>query len=308
MPTPPDNDAALSKPFAPPAYHVPSSFLGFPSAREGAEFHIVGAPFDLGATGRPGQRFGPTAIRRASRMLIDGAHIVHGRNPRHLKVADVGDWQLPLGDLAGTHAMIEREVSGLRHPIVLGGDHSMTGSVLAPLAARFGALAVVHIDAHTDTSPQNSGSAIAHGTWVYRALKAGTIDPRAMVQIGIRAPQDLGVMQWTRAQGITILSAEDVHLRGPEAIADQVRAAIGQRPVYLSFDIDALDPAFAPGTGTPEIGGLATWQAQAILRRLGALRWIGMDMVEVSPPYDHAEVTSLAAATLVWEYLALQAR
>ena len=131
--------------------------------------------------------------------------------------------------------------------------------------------------------------------------------PRQMVQIGIRSPLERAVHDWTLAQGVTIVSAQKVHEQGPAAIAEQIRDIVGDGPVYLSFDIDALDPAFAPGTGTPEIGGLATWQAQAILRRLAGLQFVGMDLVEVSPPYDVAETTALAGATMAWEYLCLLA-
>jgi arginase family enzyme len=128
-----------------------------------------------------------------------------------------------------------------------------------------------------------------------------------MIQIGIRSPVQREVWDWTLGKGVTIITAEQAHERGAAAVADAIRATLGDAPAYMSFDIDALDPAFAPGTGTPEIGGLASWQAQAILRRLGGLDWIGGDVVEVSPPYDVAEITALAAATIAWEYLALVA-
>ena len=128
-----------------------------------------------------------------------------------------------------------------------------------------------------------------------------------MVQVGLRSPVDREVLDWTLGQGVTMVTAQDVHEQGPMAIAAQIRRVIGEAPVYLSFDIDALDPAFAPGTGTPEVGGLATWQARAILRRLAGLRFAGMDVVEVSPPYDVSEITALAAATIAWDYIGLLA-
>jgi agmatinase len=139
----------------------------------------------------------------------------------------------------------------------------------------------------------------------HHAITEGLVQPRRMVQIGIRSPLDRNVHDWTVAQGVSIISAQEIHETGPAAIAKRIREIVGEAEVYLSFDIDALDPAFAPGTGTPEIGGLASWQAQAILRRLAGLRFIGMDVVEVSPPYDVAEITALAAATMAWEYLCL---
>ena len=133
------------------------------------------------------------------------------------------------------------------------------------------------------------------------------LDPRRMIQIGIRSPMQREVFDWTIARGVTILSAQDVHEIGAPAVAERVRAVVTEGPLYLSFDIDALDPAFAPGTGTPEFGGLASWQAQAILRRLNGLPFVGMDLVEVAPAYDVAEITSLAGATVIWEYLSLLA-
>jgi arginase family enzyme len=147
----------------------------------------------------------------------------------------------------------------------------------------------------------------AHGSVFYHAINERLIDPRRMVQIGIRSPVERDVYEWTLNQGVTIIPADEVHESGPRVVADRVRQVVGDAPVYLSFDIDALDPAFAPGTGTPEIGGLASWQAQSVLRRLGGLQFAGMDVVEVAPAYDVAEITALAAATMVWEYLALLA-
>ncbi|HVL74090.1 MAG TPA: arginase family protein, partial [Beijerinckiaceae bacterium] len=158
-----------------------------------------------------------------------------------------------------------------------------------------------------DTWSDNFGQAYAHGSVVYHAIEEGLIEPARSVQVGIRSPVQNDVLDWTRAKGVTVIEAEEVHESGPKAIAARIAEAAGGGPAYLSFDIDALDPAFAPGTGTPEIGGLASWQAQAILRRLD-LPFVGMDVVEVSPPYDVAEVTALAAATLAWEYLALVGR
>jgi arginase family enzyme len=168
-------------------------------------------------------------------------------------------------------------------------------------------VALIHFDAHVDTWPENFGQTLAHGTVFYHAIREGLVKPQHMVQVGIRSPVERAVYDWTIQQGVTIVPAMHVHERGPAAIAEQIRGIVGDGPVYLSFDIDALDPAFAPGTGTPEAGGLATWQAQAILRRFGGLQFVGMDLVEVSPAYDVAETTALAGATMVWEYLSLLA-
>jgi arginase family enzyme len=141
-------------------------------------------------------------------------------------------------------------------------------------------------------------------TWI-GLLRNGLVEPRRMVQVGLRSPVEREVHDWTLARGVTMITAQDVHEQDPAAIAERVRQVIGGAPVYLSFDIDVLDPAFAPGTGTPQIGGLASWQAQAIMRRLGGLQFIGMDVVEVCPAYDVAEITALAGATIAWEYLCM---
>jgi agmatinase len=189
----------------------------------------------------------------------------------------------------------------------LGGDHTVTLGLLRALASRRGPLALVHFDAHVDTWPESFGQRYGHGSPFYHAIEEGLVDPRRMVQIGIRSPMDKAVYDWTVGKGVAIIFAEAVHEAGPPATAERIREVIGDAPAYLTFDIDALDPAFAPGTGTPEIGGLATWQAQAIMRRLAGLNFAGMDVVEVSPPYDVSEITALAGATLAWEYLALLA-
>src|SRR5262249_6287985 len=168
-------------------------------------------------------------------------------------------------------------------------------------------LALVHFDAHVDTWPDSFGQRFGHGSPFYHAIEEGLIDPRRTVQVGIRSPMDKDVHDWTRAKGVSILFAETVHLMGPQAVAHCIREVIGAAPGDRSSDADALDPACGPGTGTPETGGLFSWQAQAILPRLAGLDFRGMDVVEVSPPYDVAEITALAAATFAWEYLALLA-
>ena len=164
---------------------------------------------------------------------------------------------------------------------------------------------MIHFDAHVDTWPENFGQTYAHGSVFYHAISDGLVEPRRMVQVGLRSPVEREVHDWTLARGVTMITAQDVHEQAPAAIAERVRQVIGEAPVYLSFDIDVLDPAFAPGTGTPEIGGLASWQAQAIMRRLRGLQFIGMDLVEVCPAYDVAEITALAGATIAWEYLCM---
>jgi len=291
-----------------PTYAIPSSFLGVARADASAGYVIAGIPMDIGTTNRSGTRDGPAAIRRASRMLTDGDHPVHRVSPDRLPLADIGDFELALGDIQSSLAAIELQAEPLTHLIALGGEHGITLPLLRARSRIVGRpLALIHFDAHVDTWPDNFGQAYAHGSPFYHAINEGLIDPARMIQIGIRSPVQNEVMDWTLSQGVTVLSAQDVHAAGPAAVAEQILRCVGDMPTYLSFDIDALDPAFAPGTGTPEIGGLASWQAQAILRRLRDVAFVGMDVVEVAPAYDVAEITALAAATMVWEYLGLLA-
>jgi agmatinase len=287
-----------------PTFATPPGFLGLPQreAREG--ICIAGIPLDLGTTNRAGTRDGPAAIRRASRMLVDGAHPTTRVDPMALPLADVGDFGLALGDLMGSLQRIEEQASGFAHLIALGGEHGITLPLLRALTRRLGGpVGLLHFDAHLDTWPESFGQRFSHGQPFYHALEEGLVDPRRMIQVGIRSPTDPAVMDWTLARGVTVLSAIEVHEAGPAAVAARIAAVLGQGPAYLSFDIDALDPAFAPGTGTPEVGGLATWQAQAILRRLGGVDFRGLDVVEVAPAYDVSEITALAAATMAWEYI-----
>ena len=291
-----------------PTYAVPPSFLGVSRTGPEADHVVAGIPMDLGTTNRAGTRDGPAAIRRASRMLTDGDHPKHWVEPARMSFSDIGDFTLALGDIQGTLAAIQSQASGIGHLIALGGEHGITLPLLRAVSQRQGRpVALVHFDAHVDTWPDNFGQTYAHGSPFYHAINESVVDPHHMIQIGIRSPVQRDVMDWTLSKGVTVVSAQDVHAAGPDAVAARIVAVVGDVPAYLTFDIDALDPAFAPGTGTPEVGGLASWQAQAILRRLGSVGFLGMDVVEVSPAYDVSEITALAAATMVWEYLALVA-
>lgn len=290
-----------------PTFAIPPTFLGITRTDPAAAICIAGIPYDLGTSNRPGARFGPAAIRQASRMLVDGDHPANGVDPAKLDLADIGDFRLAHGDILGSLAKIEAQAARLKHLAALGGDHTVTLGLLRALAKRRGPVGLVHFDAHVDTWPDSFGLVWGHGSPFYHAIEEGLIDPHRTVQIGIRSPMSRKVQDWTIGKGVTILFAEDVHETGPAAAAERIRAVIGDMPAYLTLDVDALDPAFAPGTGTPEVGGLATWQVRAILRRLSGLDFAGMDVVEVSPPYDTAEITALAAATIVWDYIALLA-
>jgi agmatinase len=289
-----------------PAFAVPPSFMGIAARDPHAAFCIAGIPLDIGTTNRAGARFGPRAIRAASAMLVDGAHPRSWVDPTTLPLSDVGDFEIFLGDIPRSLARIEAQAAPFAHLIALGGEHGITLPLLRALAKKSGTPpALVHFDAHVDTWPDSCGQEFGHGQPFWHAIREGLIDPARTVQIGIRSPVTQAVWDWTLAQGVTIMTAEEVHEGGTAATAARIREVVGGAPAYLTFDIDALDPAFAPGTGTPEIGGLASWQAQAILRRLSGVDFVGMDVVEVAPAYDVSEITALAAATIVWEYLAL---
>jgi agmatinase len=290
-----------------PTFATRPTFLGLERSNTDAAICIAGIPFDLGTSNRPGARFGPAAIRQASRMLVDGDHPASWAEIEKMDLADVGDFRIAHGDIEGTLAKIEEQAAAFPHLVALGGDHTITLALLRALARNTGPVGLVHFDGHVDTWPESFGLVFGHGSPFYHAIEEGLIDPHRTIQIGIRSPLHRDIFDWTAGKGVTIVSAEEVHETRPQVVADRIREVVGTERVYLSFDVDALDPAFAPGTGTPEVGGLATWQARAILRRLAALNFAGMDVVEVSPPYDVAEITALAAATMAWDYIALLA-
>ena len=294
---------------APITFAAPHAFLGARPHDRGAAFCIAGVPLDIGTTNRAGARDGPRAIRAAARMLTDGRHPITGAPPATLDLSDLGEFEIALGDMEKSLALIEEQATGLAHLVAFGGEHSITLALLRALKKRVGMpLGLLHIDAHLDTGEDNFGQRFAHGTVFWHAIHEGLVEPRRMVQVGIRAPAWPENYAWTRAQGATILSAQDVHQAPIAAVISQIRDVLGSGPCYLSFDIDGLDPGFAPGTGTPEIGGLASWQAQAILRGMAGVDFRGADIVEVAPAYDVAEITALAAATMAWEYLCLFAK
>lgn len=287
-----------------PTFAVPPSFLGTQTAPAKAAVQVAGIPLDIGVTNRPGTRFGPQAIRHASRMLTDGINPQGWVAP--VPFADIGDFDLALGDIPASLRLIEEQAARWPHLVTLGGEHTITLPLLRALKKRTGQpVGLVHFDAHIDTWPDNFGQVFGHGSVFYHAIREGLVDPTKMIQIGIRSPVQREVWDWTVGQGVQIISGEQAQEMGPAAIAEAIRRRLGPAPAYLSFDIDALDPSMAPGTGTPEIGGLLSWQAMAVLKRLGGLNFVGMDVVEVAPAYDVAEITSLAAATLAWQYLCL---
>jgi agmatinase len=280
---------------------------------DGVDAAVYGIPFDTATSFRTGPRFGPEAIRSASALLRPynpalGVDVVEA-----LSIVDYGDVPVSPGDTERTYGQIEEALKPLVDagvfPLALGGDHSVTLAELRVLARRHGPLALVQLDAHGDTWDEYFGQRFFHGTTFKRALEEKLIEPAATVQAGLRGslygPEDL---ESARGLGFAVLPCEQLRDFGPGRFASLVRERVGRRPVFLSFDIDVLDPAFAPGTGTPEVGGLSTAEALAILRGLGGINLAGADVVEVSPPYDGpGQPTALAAANVAYELLSLRA-
>src|SRR4051794_25515860 len=213
-----------------PTFATRPSFLGIERSDPGAAICVAGIPYDLGTSNRPGARFGPTAIRQASRMLVDGDHPIARTAPAGGDIADIGDFRLVHGDVAGSLAAIEAQARPINHLVALGGDHTVTLGLLRALAARRGPLALVHFDAHVDTWPESFGQRFGHGSPFFHAIEEGLIDPHRTVQIGIRSPMGRAVHDWTVASGVTILFADSVHERGPQATAERIREVIGDAP------------------------------------------------------------------------------
>lgn len=272
-------------------------------------FALAGIPFDGAVTNRPGARFAPQEIRRASLMLCDGLHPVFGVSPLG-QLGDALDMRLPnASPLTEVRAHIQAQASQLmarHHCVFLGGDHSVTLPLLRAAKARYGEVALVHFDAHCDTWVDHFGEPSGHGTWTYEAITEGLVSPQHTVQIGLRSSGERAAREYVQDQGGLIFTARQMRGLDGAGLAPliaQIRERLGERPCYLTLDIDCLDPAFAPGTGTPEPGGMSSSQVLTFLEELAPLNFIGMDCVEVAPAYDHAELTSNAAATFVWTYL-----
>lgn len=294
-----------------------NTFLAAPAQDDARPLAVAGIPYDGAVTNRPGARFGPDAIRRASHMLCDGIHPHFDVSPlAHL--TDLGDLDLPHTQHAAMQAAVTAAASTAiagHHVCWLGGDHSVTLPLLRAYRAHYGKpVALVHFDAHCDTWTEHFGEPSGHGTWLHEAFEEQLVLPSATVQLGIRSSGERSARERVAAEGGRIVTARELRGRdGAAALSDvtgEIRrrvAAAGNPPVYLTLDIDCLDPAFAPGTGTPEPGGLASSQVLTVLEELADLPWCGMDLVEVAPAYDHAELTSLAGATFVWTYLAARA-
>jgi agmatinase len=290
-----------------PTYAGALSFMRRKYSRdlEGVDLAVAGVPLDTATTNRPGARFGPRAIRAASSIMAWARPYGMAFDPfDRLAVIDYGDCVFDFGRPETVPAAIENHASSIIQAgaglLTLGGDHFVSYPLLKAHARHHGSpLSLLHFDAHSDTWPDEDGR-IDHGTMFRHAVNGGIVDPSRSLQIGLRTTND-------DTMGFNRLDADYVHSRGIDAVVDAARQVLGDRPVYLTFDIDCLDPAFAPGTGTPVCGGLTTHQAVSILRRLAGINVIGMDVVEVAPAYDVGEITALAGATIAMEMVCLYA-
>jgi agmatinase len=295
------------------AFSSDQRFLKVGPPHEATPFVVAGVGWDGATTNRPGARFGPRAVREASHMLCDGTHPHFDVSPIDV-LGDAGDLVLPNTSLAGMREAMQPLAAALikhHHMAWIGGDHSITLPLLRAYRQVLGRpLAVVHFDAHCDTWTNHFGEPSGHGTWVYEAMQEGLVIDACFTQLGIRSAGLREARDYVKTRGGQIFTARDLRgLESPSQLAPVTHAirerlaAHGNPPVYLSLDIDCLDPAFAPGTGTPEPGGLTSAQVLTIIEELADLPFVGMDCVEVAPPYDHAELTSAAAATFMWTYL-----
>lgn len=295
-----------------PRFSGVRTFMRLPLVTDasGVDIAIVGIPFDTGTTFRVGGRFGPAAIRAASVLLKPYAYEQGVDIFQHCTAADLGD--LPVvpgyiedsyeGITAGMRAILDAGAT----PIALGGDHSITLAELRAVAAQFGPVGLVQFDSHTDTWNEYFGRKYNHGTFVRRAVEEGLIDTARAIQVGIRgslyAPSDL---EDARALGLDVVPMREVRRLGLSDAASRIRQRVGNGPVFVSFDVDFIDPAFAPGTGTPQVGGPASWEALQMIEGCAGVRIVACDIVEVIPAYDTAEITALAAAEVAYACMVL---
>lgn len=305
-----NKDSDHDDPMMRPRYVGIPTFFRAPlqESLEDVDIGLIGVPFDGGVTSRPGARHGPREVRNQS-TLVRMKNQATGISPHELcRVADVGDAWVPSPfELVGSHSSIQEAFARLYEhdvlPIAVGGDHSISLPILRAIAAEQ-AVGMIHIDAHCDTGDDYMGSRFHHGAPFSRAVEEGLLDPTRTIQIGIRGSiNDMNLWKFSHDSGMRVVYMEEFYKLGVEKTIAEARRVVGDGPVYISFDIDSLDPAFAPGTGTPEIGGLTSLEAQLLIRGCQGLHIVGADMVEVSPPFDAAGNTALAGANLLFELL-----
>lgn len=297
--------------FRSPRFAQPATFMRLPHTRDYAQLDValLGIPFDGGTSYRPGPRFGPRDIRQHSSLIRPYNPALKVSPFDVLDVADVGDVDVNPVNIEDTYSRVEQAVGEILDaeviPVCVGGDHSLSLPILRAVAARHGPVGMVHVDSHQDMWEEYFGNKYFHGTPFRRAIEEKLLDTRRVVQIGIRGPVYAETdFDFGRKHGVRTLTAEQVAHEGLAWVREQI-LTLRRGPVYVSFDIDGVDPAFAPGTGTPEVGGLTSREALELVRALVGVQLVGADVVEVSPPYDHAGITSILAANILFEMLSV---
>ncbi|MGF1610459.1 MAG: agmatinase [Kiloniellales bacterium] len=304
----------FADPMVRPRYTGLPTFMRAPYREElnGLDIALVGVPFDGGVTNRPGARHGPREIRNQSSLMRKINQATRLSPFEACRVADVGDaWVEKPFELEGALNEIAKFYTGLHQagvvPVSAGGDHSVTLPIFRGIA-RERPVGMVHFDAHCDTGDDYLGSKFHHGAPFRRAVEEGLLDPKRTIQIGIRgALNDLEIWKFSHDSGMRVIYMEEFYEMGPKAVIEEARRVVGDGPTYISFDVDGLDPVYAPGTGTPEVGGITTIEAQIMLRGLQGLNLVGGDVVEVAPPFDPSGNTALVGATLMFEILCVVA-
>jgi guanidinobutyrase len=293
-----------------PRFGGPATMMRLPAVQEVDDLNVcfVGVPLDIGTSNRSGARFGPRQIRSESAMIRPYNMATRAAPFDSLSVADIGDVAINTFDLKKSVKIIadafHRILDKSCIPLTLGGDHTISLPILRAMKQQYGQVGLIHVDAHADVNDTMFGETIAHGTPFRRGIEEGLVDPRRMAQVGLRATGYAAEdFDWPREQGVRVVQAEECWYRSLAPLMVEIREQMGKGPVYMSFDIDGLDPAFAPGTGTPEIGGLTVTQGIEIMRGCRGLDIVGGDLVEVSPPYDTSGNTALVAANLLYELL-----
>jgi len=310
----PESENSKVNPMLEPRYSEIATFMRAPLAEslDDLDIALVGVPTDLGVTNRAGARHGPREIRNAS-SLVRKSNLAMGINPYELcRIADVGDvrftnrYDLEIQVKEIESYFRQLSVAGVL-PVTAGGDHSITYPIFKAIAAD-APIGMVHIDAHTDTWGEIWGSKFHHGAPFRLAVEEGLLDPKRTIQIGIRGGQNfMDGIEFSQSSGMRVVFIEEFAERGVNAIVEEARRVVGDGPTYISFDVDGLDPVYAPGTGTPEIGGITTLEAQQLLRGLRGLNLVGGDLVEVAPPFDPSGNTALVGASLMFDILCLVA-
>lgn len=300
--------------FASPRFCNSGNFMRMErvTSAEGLDFAIYGVPFDTACSYRSGARFGPQGIRNISVMMKTNNPIQEVNILDYLKGADMGDVNINPGYIHPTYASIEEFATHILDagaiPIALGGDHSITLAELRAVAKKHGPVSLIHFDSHADINDEVFGEKYNHGTPFRRAIEEGLIDPYKSIQIGMRGSlYDAGEFKLAASLGLRTIPSHEVRDLGIPAVIEEIKSRVGDNKAFLTFDIDFFDPAFAPATGTPEVGGFTSLEGLTFIRALKDINFVGFDVVEVSPPYDCAEITSLLAANVVFEFLSVLA-